>query len=343
MSAQQLINHHQAVRSLLLHLAACFSSLPIPSQQVLWLAAGIGTNRAVSPSSVARTLHISPAAERVVEGRAITQLRAAGRRGCHAAVVPSPSAVVTGTGISLPAALIATAAQTVGGQPASHSSHVATRRHRAASSHRAAASHHGAGRGRALLAAAIPSATHGSMLIVWALLALAAVGFCWIVVADRRRGIGWSGGIAASRIAALRPGALRRPRRRALERSVSTEEIIAPAGGWAPPLAHDEAAAVAEINAPEGGWAPPVAHTEPAPVEQITAPEGGWAPPIHGLTPPVAAATRPGLTSGTRRTGARLRGLRAQTPTRLGVAGGAIAAILAVAAKPQRSIGRRHR
>ena len=125
---------------------------------------------------------------------------------------------------------------------------------------------------------------------------------------------------------------------------MSTEEIIAPAGGWAPPLAHDEAAALAEINAPDGGWAPPLAHTEPAPVEQITAPEGGWAPPIHGLTPPVPAATRPGLTSGTRGgTGTRLRGLRAHTPARLGVAGGAIAAILAVAAKPQRSIGRRHR
>jgi hypothetical protein len=307
----------------------------------------------------AQTLHMSPATERATEVRAITQLRTAERRGCSAAVAPSPAAVATGTAVSVPAALIATAAQTVGTRPTRPSLNVTGRSHRRAKSHGAAGSHRQAGRGAALQTAAIAS-THDSMLIVWGLLGLAALGACGIV-AGRSRGTRWAGEVAAALVSG-------RGARSTLEASASAAEIDAPAGGWAPPLfAASEAVPIAEITAPEGGWAPPLFdrsettaveeitaptggwapplfdRSETTAVEEITAPAGGWAPPIRGLTAPVSNATHSAATSRARgRTVARWRELRAHPPTTLGVAGGAIAAILAVATKPQRA-GRRHR
>lgn len=120
------------------------------------------------------------------------------------------------------------------------------------------------------------------------------------------------------------------------------EEIAAPPDGWAPPFfAGTEAAAAEEITAPPEGWAPPfLAVSGAAPAEEITAPPEGWAPPIYGLAAPVSTTTRAVLTPGA---GRRWRGLRAHSPATLGVAGSAIATILAVAAKPHRTTGRRHR
>ncbi|HEY1523393.1 MAG TPA: hypothetical protein VGF70_10315 [Solirubrobacteraceae bacterium] len=346
--AQQMVNHRQAVRSLVFHDAGCLFSLPIRSVQVLWLAAGIGTGRPGSPAIAAQTLHMSAGSERTAEVRAITQLRAAGRRGCQTAAAPSPSGVVAGINASLPAILVTTAAQTVVSRPSRRSIHVASRRHRGAGSHREAR------RGGALETAAISTNPHDSMLLVWALLVLAALGMCGIVVLDRRGGIRWASGVAAAALDSGRGalsglGGRSRPRRSlaggpvvsrvavlpplaesTLEPSAPAGEIAAPADGWAPPFfAHGETAPIEEITAPPEGWAPPFfAPSQTAPIEEIAAPPEGWAPPIHRLAPPTGKAARPPSSDARRRAVA---------------AGGALAAVLAVAAKPQRAIGRRHR
>lgn len=200
------------------------------------------------------------------------------------------------------------------------------------------------------------------MLIVWALLLLAALGMCAFLAAGRRRGTRWAGDAIAAAVASGRgvlsgiggqrlvrhpsSGGAATSRITVVDASASAEEIAAPVGGWAPALfAHSEPAPIEEITAPADGWAPPLfAHSEAAAVQEITAPAGGWAQPIHGLTPPAGGATGSASSSGARgRTLARWRALQAHTPATLGVAGGAIAAILAVAVKPQRTIGRRHR
>lgn len=359
----QMVTHGQAIRHLVLHFAGCLFSLPLRSAQILWIAAGIGTSRPGSAIEVARTLHMSPASERAAEGRAITQLRAAGRGGCQAGVSQSASPAVTAVDVALPAAFLATAAQTVGSRPSAHSighsRHVASRTHR----------HRRAIRGAALEAAAIDSSTHDSVLTVWALVLLAALGISSIVAMGSRRRIRWRGGLAAALLDGGRGGLSSIGRRRSTRRSstgspavspiavlpltgttadgtASNEQITAPPDGWAPPFfAHSEAAPAEEISAPPGGWAPPLfAGSEAAPIEEITAPPGGWAPPIRGVTAPFGPDTRPGLTSHTRRrTVAGWRELRAHPATTLRVAGGALAAILALAAKPQRGLGRRHR
>ena len=244
-------------------------------------------------------MHMTLPGERAAEALAITEFRAAARHGCPPAAWLSKIGTSSSIAVSLPAAFLTTAAQTVGNQPIASGQqtsgpvrHVA---HTASGGHARRAGGRRATRGTALETAAITNGAHGSMLWTYLLLALVLL---YGVVAFGRRWL--SAGGQAGLVARVRPG------RSTADPSPSStvawpelvktfetkplQDISAPPDGWAEPaLAVNGAGSFGEISAPAGGWAPPPMTTNGnghatangnGHAAEIVAPPDGWAPPV---------------------------------------------------------------
>lgn len=347
-----MVNHGHRVRSLVVRLAGCLPALPDRSVEILLLAAGVRGSGPRSPKTVARAMHMTVPHERAAESAAISQLRAAGGRGCQAAVPSASTAVplstggaVSGVDALLPAAWLTTAAETVASLPAAAHRASSGRVHTmTAAAHRV---QHQAGRGVTLNAASIGTPSRGGMWPLWTFLLLGLLLAAALVAAGRDRFSRWasltSGSIlgagAIGRIGSRRSGARETPSRaavlaapEALQTDPATEPGQAP--GSSPEVAATTAAEV-----------PPYFHTTPA--EEIAAPPGGWAAPVGEAEAPVDDATTsgaspagPGPSQAAAPVPAR-QGWRSHRSAMLRIAGAGLAAAVAFSTRTQRRRSRR--
>jgi hypothetical protein len=97
-SVARAVAHPWVVRRLVTRLSGCVAELPRRSQQVIVLAAGIGSGQPSSASRVARVLNLSASRERQIESSAIVSLQRTARQGCQSSGAALPvSAVAVGS------------------------------------------------------------------------------------------------------------------------------------------------------------------------------------------------------------------------------------------------------